>query len=222
MTQEEIIDALSGMTVLQIAELVVGRLRRRSRRRRRRRRRRPRRRGEDRVRRHPRRRRWQQDRRHQGGPHHHRARPQGCQGPRRGCPQARQAGRRQGRGRQDQGGPREGRRQGRDQVRIPRRTRPKAAPHGAAFSFPSKAGRWPRRDARAHGVRRGPSAPRFFPLRGGAGDGILSPRRGLNPLSLRQRKRDVRGNLGTFDGSSVWRSRRVRACPLSVFIHRAS
>ena len=58
----------------------------------------------------------QEDRSHQGSPRDHRARPEGGQGPRRRRAEGRQGRRHQGRGREDQGPAREGRRQGRAQV----------------------------------------------------------------------------------------------------------
>ena len=59
-------------------------------------------RGADRVHRHPGEDGRQEDQRDQGGPHHHRPRPEGGQGPGRGCAEAGQGRHRQGRGRQDQ------------------------------------------------------------------------------------------------------------------------
>jgi hypothetical protein len=74
----------------------------------------------DRIHRHPQGGRCEQDRRHQGSPCDHRPGPQGGQGSGRRRPEARQGERSQGRSRRDQEEARGGRRQGRAQVNRPR------------------------------------------------------------------------------------------------------
>ena len=89
---------------------------------------------EDRVRRSPRRPRREQDQRHQGRPRDHRPRPEGSQGHGRRRPKTVKEGVAEGRGRRDEEEARRGRSEGRTEVVLPTQTYKSASRPGRAFS----------------------------------------------------------------------------------------